>query len=227
MPVKLVIFDMAGTTVEDSNNVHDALVQGFNEYNFTITVADANRVMGIPKPVAIKTLLEENFEMKEPAAELVAQIHEAFKNAMLHFYKTDPDVKAKVNAVETFRALKSKGILVGVDTGFSRDIADTIFERLKWTEENLFDYSVTSDEVANGRPYPDMVLKAMKDLNISSAEEVAKVGDTASDLQEGTSAGCRYVIGITTGAFTRDELAKEPHTHLVNDLLEVVEIVLQ
>jgi len=41
----------------------------------------------------------------------------------------------------------------------------------------------------------------MKDLNIIDAHEVAKVGDTASDMQEGTSAGCKYVIGITTGAF--------------------------
>lgn len=227
MPVKLVVFDMAGTTVEDSNNVHDALVQGFKENNYTITVADANRVMGIPKPVAIRTLLEENFDVKENADELVEQIHQAFKKAMLHFYENDPSVKAKVNAEETFRALRELGILVGIDTGFSRDIADTIFERLKWKENKVFDYSVTSDEVDNGRPYPDLIIKAMKDLNIASGEEVAKVGDTASDLHEGTSAGCKYVIGITTGAFTQEALAREPHTHLVSDLLEVVDIVSQ
>lgn len=218
---------MAGTTVEDSNNVHNALVQGFKEHDYTINIADANRVMGIPKPVAIRTLLEENFGLKENTDELVNRIHEAFKNAMLHFYKNDPSVKAKHNAKETFKALRDKGILVGIDTGFSRDIADTIFERLQWKEDNLFDYSVTSDEVAQGRPHPDMILKAMKDLNISSAEEVAKVGDTASDLHEGNSAGCRYVIGITTGAFTEEELVREPHTHLVSDLLQVVDIVSQ
>lgn len=218
---------MAGTTVEDSNNVHNALVQGFKEHDYTITIADANRVMGIPKPVAIRTLLEENFGLKENTDELVNRIHEAFKNAMLHFYETDPSVKAKTNAEATFEALRNKGILVGIDTGFSRDIADTIFERLQWKAKGVFDYSVTSDEVAQGRPHPDMILKAMKDLNISSAEEVAKVGDTASDLHEGTSAGCKYVIGITTGAFKEEELAAEPHTHLVSDLLQVVDIVTQ
>jgi phosphoglycolate phosphatase-like HAD superfamily hydrolase len=65
----------------------------------------------------------------------------------------------------------------------------------------------------------------MKDLNITSADEIAKVGDTVSDLQEGTSAGCKYVIGITTGAYTREALEPENHTHLVDDLLEVVDIV--
>jgi phosphoglycolate phosphatase-like HAD superfamily hydrolase len=70
-----------------------------------------------------------------------------------------------------------------------------------------------------------MIFKAMKDLNIISANEVAKVGDTISDLKEGYGAKCKYVIGITTGAYTRAELEKEPHTHLVDDLLQVVDIV--
>lgn len=216
---------MAGTTVEDSNNVHNAFVKGFKVHGYDITVADANRVMGIPKPVAIRTILEEKFKITENTGEWVSKIHTSFKDAMIDFYRHSPDVKAKTNAEVTFRALKAKGILVGIDTGFSRDIADTIFERLHWKEQNLIDYSVTSDEVNNGRPYPDMIFKAMKDLNIVSPTEVAKVGDTPFDLQEGASAGCGLVIGITTGAFSEEELKKEEPTHLVSDLLEVVEIV--
>ena len=225
MAIKLVVFDMAGTTVEDKDNVHEALVKGFELSNYKIDREDANTVMGIPKPMAIRTLLEKKFNLKEGVGEQVTKIHAAFVSEMINFYKNDPSVKAKQNAEETFKALHSKGIKVGIDTGFSRDIADTIFERLGWKGSNLLDYTVTSDEVNNGRPYPDMIFKFMKDLNIASADEIAKVGDTVSDLKEGTSAGCKYVIGITTGAYTRAELEPEKHTHLVDDLLEVVDIV--
>jgi len=225
MATKLVVFDMAGTTVEDKDNVHEALIKGFELNNFKIDRADANSVMGYPKPVAIRTLLEQKFKTKENTGELVSKIHGTFVNEMINFYKNDPSVKSKKNAEETFKKLREKGIKVGIDTGFSRDIADTIFDRLKWKENNLIDYTVTSDEVNNGRPYPDMIFKFMKDLNITSADEIAKVGDTVSDLQEGTSAGCKYVIGITTGAYTRAALEPEKHTHLVDDLLEVVDIV--
>lgn len=225
MAIKLVVFDMAGTTVEDKDNVHEALINGFKKHNYSIDREDANSVMGIPKPVAIRTLLELKFGQKEKTGELVSRIHAAFVDEMIAFYKSDPSVKAKSNAEETFKNLRAKGILVGIDTGFSRDIADTIFDRLKWKENKLVDLTVTSDEVNNGRPFPDMIFKAMKDLGITSAKEVAKVGDTPSDLEEGTSAGCTYVIGITTGAYTREELEPEPHTHLINDLSEVVDIV--
>jgi len=225
MAIRLVVFDMAGTTVEDNNNVHDALIKGFETYSYPITLADANSVMGIPKPVAIRQLLEEKFKIKENTGELVTKIHTVFLQYMIDFYKTDPSVKAKKNAEVTFAALKEKGIKVCLDTGFSRDITDTILERLNWKGTGVIDHSITSDEVNNGRPYPDMILKAMKDLNIIDADEVAKVGDTASDMQEGMAAKCKYVIGITTGAFTRAELEKEAHTHLINDLLKVVDIV--
>jgi phosphonatase-like hydrolase len=225
MAIKLVVFDMAGTTVEDKDNVHEALINGFKKCNYAIDREDANTVMGIPKPVAIRTLLEKKFKVIDKREELVEKIHQTFVDEMISFYKTDPSVKPTKNAEATFAALRVKGILVGIDTGFSRDIADAIFERLKWKENKLIDLSVTSDEVANGRPFPDMIYKAMEITGIKTADEVAKVGDTVFDLKEGSSAGCKYVIGITTGAYTRAELLPEKHTHLIDDLLEVVNIV--
>ena len=225
MAIKLVVFDMAGTTVEDKDNVHEALINGFEKYNYTIDREDANTVMGIPKPIAIGTLLEKKFLVKENLKETIDQIHQAFVEEMISFYKTDPSVQPTKNAEATFIALRQNGILVGIDTGFSRDIADAIFDRLKWKENKLIDLSVTSDEVANGRPFPDMIYKAMELTGVSSVDEVAKVGDTIFDLKEGSSAGCKYVIGITTGAYTRAELEPESHTHLIDDLLEVVNIV--
>lgn len=227
MSIKLVIFDMAGTTVEDKDNVHQALIDSFLKFNMIITREEANSVMGIPKPVAIQTILTKKFKQEENEItfKLRDDIHSAFVEEMLAFYKNDPSVKSAKNAETTFAALKEIGILVGIDTGFSRDIAEAIIDRLEWREMQLIDYSVTSDEVANGRPFPDMIFKAMEDLNISSPQEIAKVGDTISDLKEGTSAGCKYVIGITTGAYSESELAETPHTHLIKNLWEVVKIV--
>ena len=63
MAIKLVVFDMAGTTVDDKDYVSEALGKGFQKAGYEITVADANSVMGIPKPVAIRTLLNEKFDL--------------------------------------------------------------------------------------------------------------------------------------------------------------------
>ena len=226
MAIKLVVFDMAGTTVSDNDDVHAALITAFYQHSYSIRRVDANKVMGWPKPTAIHFLLDKEFGVKKPRLEsLTKEIHQTFLSEMISFYKNDASVKAKPNAEKTFTALKEKGIKVCLDTGFSRDIADTIIQRLGWKEKGLIDYSVTSDEVKNGRPYPDLILKAMRLADVKDPREVAKVGDTISDLQEGSAAGCRYVIGITTGAYKAEELAKHEHTHLINDLQEILAIV--
>ncbi len=223
---KMVVFDMAGTTVEDDDNVHQSLIKAMQSKGYTITREDANRVMGYPKPVAIDTLLNENFKVEAGARkELTDKIHTFFLLDMLHHYRYNPEVKAKPNVEYVFDMLRKRGIKVVIDTGFSRDIADAIIDRLQWRTNNLIDYSVTSDEVKRGRPYPDMIQKAMAEFGITDSAQVTKVGDTPSDLMEGLSAKCGHVIGVTWGAYTRSELEKEKYTHLVDDLMDILKIV--
>ena len=124
-------------------------------------------------------------------------IHADFVARMIRFYQTDPSVHEIAGASDTFRRLHAAGIKVALDTGFSRDIVDVILDRLGWNDRPLVDTTVTSDEVPRGRPHPDMIAKAMRDLGITDPRRVAKVGDTPSDLQEGTGAGCGLVIGVT------------------------------
>ncbi len=224
MQIDLVVFDLAGTTVKDNQDVHKVLQAALKKKGITISLADANEVMGIPKPVAIKQLLEgKNYPNIND--EFIDEIHTDFVASMISFYETDASVGEKVGVSETFAALKANGIKVVVDTGFDRQIVTPLLKRLGWKENNLIDDSVTSDEVKQGRPFPDLIFEAMKRTGVRDVARVAKVGDTASDLHEGTSAGCRYVLGITTGAFSRAELAKEPHTHLIENISELLLIL--
>jgi phosphonatase-like hydrolase len=226
-PIELVVFDLAGTTVEDHQDVHRALQKALQKHGFDFSLDTINPYMGIPKPVAIGQLLERHANQPGLAQDeaFIARAHHDFVGEMLHFYQTAPEVAEKDGASEVFMALRAKGIRVVVDTGFSREITDALIERLGWAKMGLIDGSVTSDEVAQGRPHPDLIFRAMELTGVTDAQQVAKVGDTASDLQEGSSAGCRYVIGITTGAYHHDDLVSEPHTHLIDHLSQVLEIL--
>jgi phosphonatase-like hydrolase len=141
------------------------------------------------------------------------------------FYENDQTVEENEGVSETFRQLKAAGIKVFVDTGFDRPIVDALLLRMAWEKNKLIDGSVTSDEVAHGRPHPDLIFRAMELAGVSDVKRVAKVGDTASDLAEGNAAGCGLVIGITTGAFTQEQLLMTPHTHLISQIPEVLDII--
>ena len=130
------------------------------------------------------------------------------------------------HAEEVLREIRAAGVKVAVDTGFSRPIADAILGRLGWAAGRFLDATVTSDEVAQGRPFPELIERAMELTGVADPAEVAKVGDTPSDLQEGTSAGCGLVIGVCNGTHRRDQLAACPHTHLIGSLRELPALVL-
>ena len=222
MQIELVVFDMSGTTVYDGDAVHRCLHDALRATGVKVSRMEINSVMGIAKPLAIRTLLER--KLPDPAqvtTELVDRTHVQFVARMLAFYHTAPGVREVEGARTTMMSLRAAGIKVALDTGFSRAIADAILNRLDWLTPHLLDTTVTSDEVLRGRPHPDMIFRAMELTGVRDAQHVAKVGDTPSDLEEGTAAGCAMVIGVTHGSHTREELAVCSHTHLIDSVADL------
>ena len=223
MSVKLVVFDMAGTTVSDDNHVAKAFQKAFRENGIDIALGSANPLMGYHKPLAIQMLLEQSGIRHDTL--FIDKIHEDFENEMIDFYEYAAEVKPISGAENVFETLKERGIRVALNTGFSRSIADTIVQRFQWRKKGLVDDLIGSNEVEKGRPYPFMIVKLMERAGINDPSEVAKIGDTTVDIEEGINAGCMYVVAVTTGACDRNELEKMHPTHIVNDLSEILHIL--
>jgi phosphonatase-like hydrolase len=225
MAIKLIIFDMAGTTVHDKDFVNIALQKALSEENIDCSRNEINDIMGMPKPLAIKLILTKKLSDKNlVSSEYITKIHSSFHQKMVNFYSENS--LEIFGTTEAFKKLKAMDIKIAIDTGFDRKIADTIFNKLEWVKNGLVDYTVTSDEVINGRPHPDMVFKAMHNLGIDNIESVAKVGDTPADLNEGNSAGCKLNIGVLSGASTREQLAAHPHTHIVGSIIDIPQLII-
>jgi len=222
MSIELVVFDMAGTTVYDGDAVNICLRAALDAAGFTVTRDDVNGVMGLPKPEAIRQLaLSRTADPGTVTPALVSRTHEDFVARMVRYYREDPAVRGCDGAEALFDRLHAAGVKIALDTGFSRDIADIILDRFGWVRDGRIDVTVTSDEVPRGRPFPDLVLRAMELTGVTDVTRVAKVGDTPADLREGEAAGCGFVVGVTSGSHTRDELLPWPHTHLIAHLAEL------
>lgn len=228
MSIKLVVFDIAGTTVQDEIGVMRAFQATVARYGYEIPVEDVAPVMGYKKIEAIKILLDkyENDQSKI-TPELINAMHDAFVAHMIDHYTTSPDVAAFPHSEATFIKLHEMGIKVGLNTGFTRGITDTLIGRLGWQEKGLIDYLIASDEVEKGRPFPYMIQTMMAEFGITDPLEVAKVGDTEVDVREGQNVGCKYIIGVTTGSFTRQELEPYHPTHIIDDIADVIDIISQ
>ncbi len=219
--VQLIVFDMAGTTLHDGDAVSSCFRAALAGVGVNPTQQEINDVMGFPKPLAIRTLATAAGRTLTEA-ELNAT-HADFVARMTRYYKEDPAVREIPGAAEVFAELRRRGIKIALNTGFSRAIVDVILDRLGW--KSKIDATIASDESPRGRPFPDMIFTLMKKVGVTDAASVAKVGDTPSDLEEGISAGCGLVVGVTTGAFTRAQLEANAKAKIVNSVVDVLKLI--
>lgn len=204
MAFELVVFDVAGTTVADDGAVARALAETVAARGPAPSDAALTRVMGLAKPEALAALLADALGRDATRAE-VSAANEDLERRLVRRYMLDPAVRAMPGAQAVFKELRASGVKVALDTGFSRRILDTVLLRLGWLE-GVIDTSIASDEVAHGRPHPDMIHRAMRVLGVADARRVCKVGDTRADVGEGRAAGCGVVVGVASGTCSRDEL---------------------
>ncbi len=201
--IKLVVFDIAGTTLQDDNVVNNTFKDAFMDVGLSPSEESINKVMGLSKPVAISIILKElNLAQNYNSANILF----SFLKRMNNYYSNNSNIKEIYGVSDVFSELRKRNIKVGIDTGFDSNITSLIMNGTGW--KNLVDAYISSDMVSHGRPYPYMIFELMKTLHIQSVKEVMKVGDTISDIMEGINAGCDKVIGVTSGTCSEQDFQK-------------------
>jgi phosphonatase-like hydrolase len=214
---KLVIFDMAGTTVVDQGEVPAAFTAALAQQRISVTPEQLNAVRGASKRQAVWNLLPDNSNRREQADAAYAE----FKRDLARRYQTG--VKAMPGAAETFAWLRERKIKVALNTGFDREITDLLTGALGW-QSSVVDCVVCGDEVRRGRPAPLLIFRCMELTDIDSVHDLAVLGDTTLDLQAGHNASARWNIGVLSGAHRLDQLEQQPHTHLIASVADLPNI---
>lgn len=221
MITRLAVFDMAGTTVKDNGNVADSFLSAFHAHGIGLSRTEVQAVMGYRKIEAIEMLLRDVDMEKSIDKSLIHAIHEDFERIMLEHYMTDQELAPLPFAEELFQWLQARGVLVALNTGFTRNITEGILYRLSWKGNPLINGVICSDEVPEGRPAPFMIRSLMERFNIADPATVIKVGDTEVDILEGRNASCGLVISISTGAYTSEQLGKLGPDLVISSLSEL------
>ncbi|MDO8993471.1 MAG: HAD hydrolase-like protein [Bacteroidota bacterium] len=223
MKIKMVVFDMAGTTVDEDNVVYKTLQEAIVQHSIAITLDEVlKHGAGKEKLQAIVDILEHTNHPS--SSELVKQIYNYFIDKLTINYKT-LEIKALPNVEKVFKELIDRNIKVVLNTGYNRETAETLIKKLGWELSVDYDLLVTASDVKQNRPQPDMIISAMSELNISDPAGIIKVGDSAVDIFEGKNANCGLNIGITTGAQTREQLSEANPDYIIDDLYSIIELI--
>jgi len=212
--VKLVVFDLAGTTVQDRGQVSGAFTAALAEHNIEVTPEQLGRVRGSSKRQAVLSFIPEGPER----AGVAEAVYDKFRVHLARRYGVE-GIEPVEGAEQTFRWWREQGVRVALNTGFDRDMTGLLLTALKW-DEGVVDAVICGDDVSQGRPAPYLIFRAMEATGTTSVRHVVNVGDTVLDLQAGHNAGARWNVGVLSGAHGRRMLEQAPHTHILESVAE-------
>ncbi len=207
----LVVFDMAGTTVQATDHVPAALREAFALVGATLSDDEIRAVRGRSKREAIAALLRSHAggARNEDDAE---RVFDEFQRLLIERY-SHAGVDPIDGAAEIFAWLRARGVKVALSTGFESEIVDLLLAQLDWRD--AVDVVVCNADVPRGRPAPYLVYRAMERTGSDCVRRVAVLGDTTADLQAGFNAGVRWNIGVLSGAHDRARLEACPHDAII------------
>ncbi|MEV0484818.1 phosphonatase-like hydrolase [Streptomyces sp. NPDC050508] len=207
--IRLVVLDMAGTTVADGGLVEEAFTAAARHMGEEpASMLDHVRAtMGESKISVFRHLFGEETRAQEA--------NKAFEAAYAELVDGGR-IAALPGARETIELLKSQGRTVVLTTGFARPTQDAILAALGW--QDLAHLTLCpADAGGRGRPYPDMVLTAfLRTAVADDVRQLAVVGDTSYDMLSGVRAGAGVVAGVLTGAHDADALRAAGATQVLD-----------
>lgn len=180
--VGAVIFDMDGV-IADTEHVWDEVREVLvADWGGTYSPVAQRAMMGMSSPEWSRYMHDELGLAQSPEeinAEVVRRMLERYRTAL-------PLVEG---AVEAIREL-ARSLPLGVASSSNRPLIDAVLETAGIAA--CFSATVSSEEVARGKPSPDVYLEAARRLGVEPSE-CAAVEDSANGIRAAAAAGMSVI----------------------------------
>src|SRR5438067_2526358 len=115
--LKLVVFDLIGTTLQDNREVPDTFAEALADHDISITAAQMRHARGASKREALQQLIPPSPHQ----GQLAESVYASFRERLIRKFETQP-ARPIARANEIFQWFRKRGVRVALNTGFDRQI---------------------------------------------------------------------------------------------------------
>lgn len=201
---KAVIFDMDGTLVDNMDYHRRAWIEYLGSKGLHITPEEYEE-----KNYGIITEIVPRFFNRELAHEDIMKYGEEKEAFYRRLYA--PHLKPVEGLIPFLEKLRQQNISIGLATAANRPNIDFVLEGLQITR--YFSAITGGEEVANGKPDPEVFITTARKLNVEPAHCLA-VEDSVTGIKAGLAAQMKVMAVATT--HTAAELEAFPLYRIVH-----------
>lgn len=207
-----LLFDLDGTLIDSIELILRAMRHAFTGFAGHAPTDDEWRAgIGIPLQTALGQYAADDAE--------VARLFGRYREYQLEHH--DALVKPYEGIVDAIREFAEAGHPLALVTSKSDWMAVKALVLVGM--DSLITVVVGCDTCVNHKPHPEPVERALALLG-AAPENALFVGDSPHDVQSGRAAKV-HTVGVTWGAFTRDEMERSGADVVIDRVSELREVV--
>lgn len=169
--IEAVLFDMDGVIFDTEKAYLDIWTKVFAKYKYKLERDVYISVMGTGRKNVMK-VFKDKYGQDLPILDMYKE-----KDEMLFQVIESGQVPMKEGAMEILKSLKDNGFKIALATSAKRD---RLNKQLKIGKlDGIFDTIVCGDDVINGKPNPEIFLKAAKNLSVNPQNCIVVEDSTA------------------------------------------------
>lgn len=205
--IKAVIWDMDGVIVDSEHHHHATEIETFKYFGVDVPEEVNRKFKGAPLIEHFKGLKEE-FDVSVPLDDLLSKQNEFIKQIFSERADLFENVKKVLLQLKNYYKQ-------GLATSTERKFVDIVLKRFGF--EEVFDVITCGDEVKQGKPNPEIFLKAAQKLNLNPPEIVV-IEDSMNGFKAAKAAG---MLLIAHKAHHNEDLDFSLADFVVEDLREI------
>lgn len=206
--IRAVFFDIDGTLM-DTNYLHvEAWADAFEQVGVIVPRREIHRQIGKSGKKMVREFVADEAKAKK-AVELHGKLYK----------KIQTKGRPLPGACDLIEAVKERGLSVWFATSAKPEELEHTMNELD--AHDLMDMIVSSADVKEGKPDPDVFELTLDRAGVAADEAVA-LGDAIWDIEAAERIGIKTAVVLTGGAFGREELERAGAVAVYRDCAEAL-----
>ncbi|MBJ6361091.1 HAD family hydrolase [Paenibacillus sp. GCM10012307] len=191
---QIFLFDFDGTLVDSLLLVYCSFQEVFKHFD---KVDKTNEEIIALFGPSESEIIKQHLSSRQDVGAAVEHYYKVYTERHMEYISINPEI------LDLIHQLKEEGKKIGIITGKGRRSLNISLELLQL--EDMFDITISSDDVINPKPDPEGIIKALDTLGYGP-QDAYFVGDSEADIIAGKSAqvttvGVHWLENFQTSAF--------------------------